>query len=618
MIKCYNSLSWRLGTQLKNRESVAVGKDPTKAQNSALRWTKNSILCTMLLLFSFVSFGSNNPDLDTKIDNPKKVSTTAVVTTCANATVIAPASLPIISQSLVCGTTNDITSANSTTCGSGSYKGGIESVYKFTPTTTGNYNIACSGQTWTGIFVYAGCPTSGGTCTGNVTNSGSSKNLNVTLTSGVEYYIVFDTYPSPNSPCPGTFSLTPPPVACAGTPNAGVASISSATGCSGSVTNLSATGLTFGTGITYKWQSSPDNSVWTDIAGATTANYVATTVTGLRYYKIVTTCSNGSSSNSSNAVSYTASACGSINVPATGSNTVSCGTNTLLYDNGGAAGQYVNNSSGFTVLENSGTSVITLSGSILGLETCCDGIKIYRGVGLGGTLVATLNTTGTITPIVSAPGEALTIQLYSDGSVIGDGIALQASYSGTCASCSGTPSNIIASAITQNEATISWTAATPAPANGYDIYYSTSNTAPTAGTSPIVENLTASPLNATELSPSSTYYLWLRSDCDTEASAWVSGGNFTTTQIPATLPYNQDFSGTNGFSFVNGTQPNIWVNGSAAGNPGNSIYISNDAGATNNYNIASTSVVQAFRDIAIPSGTTTANFSFDWRADGES
>jgi PKD repeat protein len=131
-------------------------------------------------------------------------------TTCADATVIDPANLPN-AQALVCGTSNDVTSSNTATCGNGSYRGGLEALYVFTPTTSGPWNISYSGQTWSGIFVYAGCPTSGGTCVANITSSTASKNLNATLTAGVTYYIMFDTWPTPASPCAGTFTITAPP-----------------------------------------------------------------------------------------------------------------------------------------------------------------------------------------------------------------------------------------------------------------------------------------------------------------------------------------------------------------------------------------------------------------------
>lgn len=123
-------------------------------------------------------------------------------------------SFPVINQSLVCGSSNDL---NSTTvpapCGSASnsYKNGLEALYKWTPSTSGTYQISYSGQTWSAIFVYQGCPNMGGTCVGSIGSSANSKTLTVNLTGSVEYFIWFDTWPSPPSPCPGTFSIDFPP-----------------------------------------------------------------------------------------------------------------------------------------------------------------------------------------------------------------------------------------------------------------------------------------------------------------------------------------------------------------------------------------------------------------------
>lgn len=90
-------------------------------------------------------------------------------------------------------------------------------------------------------------------------------------------------------------------------------------------------------------------------------------------------------------------------------------------------------------------------------------------------------------------------------------------------------------------------------------------------------------------------------------------------QAPAALPYNQNFD-TNDFTFVNGTQTNKWAFGAATGNPANAIYISNNNGTSNNYTITATSVVHAYRDIAIPAGitlATPARLEFNWKADGQ-
>ncbi len=369
--------------------------------------------------------------------------------------------------------------------------------------------------------------------------------------------------------------FTSAPPLCSGTPNAGTAAISLASGCSGGSVNLSATGITVGTGITYQWQSSPDNSNWTNISGATSATYTATTTAGTTYYKLVTTCSAGPTSNSSNSVSFVGTSCGSVNVPFSGANSVSCGTSSFLYDNGGPSGDYASGSNGYTVLENSGTGVISMSGSYTYMEGSWDFLRIYSGVGTSGTLLYTYSssTPGTITSFSSAPGQPLTIQFTSDGSGNGGGFSVQALYSGACALCSGTPSALVASAVTNNSATIAWTAPSPAPANGYDYYVSTSATpAPTAGTTPTGSTLAGvTSVALSSLTPNTTHYFWVRANCDgVNLSGWSVQGSFTT-QLLVPSPYNEGFATT--------TTPAGWALSSFAlgtsggGNPGNANFI---------------------------------------------
>ncbi|MCW1146884.1 hypothetical protein [Flavobacterium lacisediminis] len=94
-------------------------------------------------------------------------------------------------------------------------------------------------------------------------------------------------------------------------------------------------------------------------------------------------------------------------------------------------------------------------------------------------------------------------------------------------------------------------------------------------------------------------------------------GNTTLPIGGTTSLLNQNFT-TNDFTFVNSATAshNNWRFGSAAGNPANAIYISNDSGTTNAYGTQS-NVTFAYRDVAIPTGTTTSTFSFDWRCNGE-
>lgn len=179
------------------------------------------------------------------------------------------------------------------------------------------------------------------------------------------------------------------------------------------------------------------------------------------------------------------------------------------------------------------------------------------------------------------------------------------------------PTVLNVNTITASGATLTWTAPSPIPAGGYHYFITTTNTAPTAATTP-TGTVTANSVVLNNLIPNTTYYFWVRSNCTTaNTSLWSAGPSFTTTQIPATIPYIQNFTGANDFGFSNGTQTNKWVYGSATGNTGNSLYISNN-GTANAYTISSTSVVQAYRDIIIPAGTTEAQFGFDWKAAGES
>ena len=87
----------------------------------------------------------------------------AYATTCPNATVINPAALPV-NATVVCGTGNDITAANIVSAGTVStlYLGGNEALYSFTPSSSSMYQITLSGQTYTSIFVFDGCPTTSG------------------------------------------------------------------------------------------------------------------------------------------------------------------------------------------------------------------------------------------------------------------------------------------------------------------------------------------------------------------------------------------------------------------------------------------------------------------------
>ncbi|MFN5182988.1 MAG: GEVED domain-containing protein, partial [Bacteroidota bacterium] len=92
---------------------------------------------------------------------------------------------------------------------------------------------------------------------------------------------------------------------CSGTPNAGVANITLATGCPSVNFTLSVSGLSTGSGQTYQWQSATSSTgPWTDIVGANSPTY-STSVSNTTFYQLITTCTNSGISSTSNAVSYT-------------------------------------------------------------------------------------------------------------------------------------------------------------------------------------------------------------------------------------------------------------------------------------------------------------------------
>jgi hypothetical protein len=228
---------------------------------------------------------------------------------------------------------------------------------------------------------------------------------------------------------------------CSGAPTAGTTTTSPTTGNPGSSYTVSATGFTVATGLTFQWQSNTNSAGWVNEGASTStyANYNATapalgsTVT----WRLVVTCTASGQSANSATSSFTSTS--TLNVPQTGSNTVTCGTNITLYDNGGPSGNYVNNSNGHTVLQAGLGGIISITGSYATEGSNIDYIRIYNGTGTGGTILATYSGTGTINYTGTA-GQTLTIQFYSDGSVVNTGFALSVTYSGTCfPACSGTP-----------------------------------------------------------------------------------------------------------------------------------------------------------------------------------
>ena len=105
------------------------------------------------------------------------------------------------------------------------------------------------------------------------------------------------------------------------------------------------------------------------------------------------------------------------------------------------------------------------------------------------------------------------VYYYFDNVVISQGVAP------TCL----VPASLSTTGFTSNSISLSWSAPTPAPANGYDIYYSTTNTAPTSSTTPSITGVTSTSTTIPGLLANTTYYIWVRSNCSSsDKSVWTN------------------------------------------------------------------------------------------------
>ena len=87
--------------------------------------------------------------------------------------------------------------------------------------------------------------------------------------------------------------------------------------------------------------------------------------------------------------------------------------------------------------------------------------------------------------------------------------------------------------------------------NNYEIYYSTSSTAPTAETSATVSGINSKSRAVTGLTAETTYYYWVRSNCGgATKSSWVAGtpASFTTEAAAATHNVTYNGNGSTGGS----------------------------------------------------------------------
>ncbi|HLO74185.1 MAG TPA: fibronectin type III domain-containing protein [Flavobacterium sp.] len=118
------------------------------------------------------------------------------------------------------------------------------------------------------------------------------------------------------------------------------------------------------------------------------------------------------------------------------------------------------------------------------------------------------------------------------------------------------PTQLFYDGLTSTSNNIAWVAPTPAPSNGYVYCYSTVNDPFSANAITGTTTDTFAVLN--NLSPNTTYYFWVKSNCGQTQTNWVSGGSFTTYPAsgcnePTQLFYDGLTSTSNNIAWVEAT-----------------------------------------------------------------
>lgn len=163
------------------------------------------------------------------------------------------------------------------------------------------------------------------------------------------------------------------------------------------------------------------------------------------------------------------------------------------------------------------------------------------------------------------------------------------------------------------------------PGTGWDIAYAETDPTsfdPNAATIVSVNDATELPYIITGLNAGSTYSLSVRQNCGGEWSPAVSS-SIPNIESTVAVPYIQNFEDLNNVSEWTLSNPdtNKWYISNAVSYPdnsGNSLFISDSLGATNEYTNNVISYAYASTIVDFGTGAAEYNLSFDWRARGES
>ena len=173
--------------------------------------------------------------------------------------------------------------------------------------------------------------------------------------------------------------------------------------------------------------------------------------------------------------------------------------------------------------------------------------------------------------------------------------------------------DIVATALDTNSLSIAWT--DHSTASAWDLYYGPHGFEIANGN---YIYCTSTSITITGLAASTQYDIYLRPICDDDAPFAMA--TFTTADPYFEIPFHCNFSNPDEnakWNFSNGQHPNAWVIGSALGNGDfNSLYISQDNGASNTYDCNVTGISYAYVNLVFPD-TGIYNYRFDWHSNGQ-
>ena len=291
---------------------------------------------------------------------------------------------------------------------------------------------------------------------------------------------------------------------------------------------------------------------------------------------------------------------GTYNMGITGSDTLTT-CSLIIYDNGGANGDYSNNCDFTLVLfpENEG-DMMAVSGTYV-TESNWDFLRIYDNVGTGGTLLGEYCGSGTVPTLVSSSGP-LTIKFTSDVSSQRSGFVLTTS----CAACMP-PANLAVSNVSSENADLTWTGT----ADTYLLEYKADS-----DTAWITDSTSDTTFSLSNLTPNTSYTVNLYSACDDEGYSPAASISFTTPMNAASLPYSTDFSpeSDRNWLFYNGSCTNFWKIGSVNDST-NALFVTNN-GSTPGYSLNTFSSVSAEKLFTIGEANEVL-ISFDVNIGGE-